>query len=126
MSIHRTAGRTSRTQYIMLNRVDSIPEEDEDAVNGGIHIVRNHFEEDEEDLIMQSIKHSPYDDDHWKNKSEADALGKYEDFHTIDWSRDRMRDRIRFRKVNKMKHTGTLLEKLKVLNLKVLIQCGKE
>jgi len=113
MSIHRTADRTSRTQYIMLNRVDSIPEEDEETVNGGIRIVRNHFEEDEEDLIMQSIKHSPYDDDHWKNKSEADALGKYEDFHTIDWSRDRMRDRIRFRKVHKMKHTGTLLEKLK-------------
>ena len=72
------------------------------------------FDNDDEDLILQSIKHSPYDDDLWSNKAEADALGKYDDFHTIDWSRDRMRDRIRFRKVKKMKYQGTLWEKIKV------------
>lgn len=70
--------------------------------------------DDDEDLILQSIKHSPYDEDLWLNKAEADALGKYDDFHTIDWSRDRMRDRIRFRKMKKMKYKGTLCEKIKV------------
>ena len=74
----------------------------------------NANDDDEEDLIMQSIKHSPYDDDLWLNEAEANALGKYDDFHTIDWSRDRMRDRIRFRKVKKMKYQGTLMERIKV------------
>lgn len=71
-------------------------------------------DEDEEDLILQSIKRSPYDDDLWLNEAEANALGQYDDFHTIDWSRDRMRDRIRFRKVKKMKYQGTLSERIRV------------
>ncbi|XP_057312951.1 H(+)/Cl(-) exchange transporter 4-like isoform X2 [Hydractinia symbiolongicarpus] len=110
----------SRVRYSrMLHRIESIPEEGISNHEDAIHIVSypacsSHEEDDEEDLIMQSIKHSPYDDEIWaKNKSEADALGKYDDFHTIDWSRDRMRDRIRFRKYKKMKYQGTLWEKIK-------------
>lgn len=88
--------------------------------NGSIRIQRSYpnetndsVDEDEENLILQSIKRSPYDDNLWLNEAEANALGKYDDFHTIDWSRDRMRDRIRFRKVKKKKYQGTLLERIK-------------
>lgn len=92
----------------------------EDLDNGQIRIQAysnqstNLDDEDEEDLILQSIKRSPYDDDLWLNEAEANALGKYDDFHTIDWSRDRMRDRIRFRKVKKMKYQGSLFERIRV------------
>ena len=94
--------------------------EEEDSDNGHIRIQAygnqntNVDDEDEEDLILQSIKRSPYDDDLWLNEAEANALGQYDDFHTIDWSRDRMRDRIRFRKVKKMKYQGTLSERIRV------------
>ena len=105
----------------MIQRIDSVPESTtEDEGEGSVRIVKHTLptdtEDDEEDLIMQNIKHSPYDDEIWLNNenSEANALGKYDDFHTIDWSRDRMRDRIRFRKVKKMKYQGTLIEKIKV------------
>ncbi|XP_047126233.1 H(+)/Cl(-) exchange transporter 5 isoform X1 [Hydra vulgaris] len=53
------------------------------------------------------------DIDLWKFKSEADDLGKYDDFHTIDWSRDRVRDRLRLRQVKKLKHNGNFVEKIK-------------
>ncbi|XP_065669027.1 H(+)/Cl(-) exchange transporter 5 isoform X2 [Hydra vulgaris] len=76
-----------------------------------IHITRHHAGTNDEDMILQS-KSNPYDD-LWQYKSEADDLNKYDDFHTIDWSRDRMRDRMRYRKVEKMKHEGTRTEKIK-------------
>eukprot|EP00111_Clytia_hemisphaerica_P017524 TCONS_00051881-protein len=112
--------------YIRLKRmsassdIEDLPSSHDDLSNGQIRIQSSHAnrpnleDEDEEDLIMQSIKRSPYDDDLWLNEAEANALGKYDDFHTIDWSRDRMRDRIRFRKVKKMKYQGTLMERIKV------------
>ena len=53
-------------------------------------------------------------DELWQYKSEADDLSKYDDFHTIDWSRDRIRDRIRFRQVKKLKHNGNFFEKIRV------------
>jgi len=111
--------------YIRLKRmsassdIEDLPSSHDDLSNGQIRIQSSHAnrpnleDEDEEDLIMQSIKRSPYDDDLWLNEAEANALGKYDDFHTIDWSRDRMRDRIRFRKVKKMKYQGTLMERIK-------------
>ena len=105
----------------MIQRLASVPEEGVNNIGDGrIRIVKHTLNKDgdddgdEEDLIMQNIKHSPYDDEIWSQNSEANALGKYDDFHTIDWSRDRMRDRIRFRQVKKMKYQGTLWEKIKV------------
>ncbi|XP_047126232.1 H(+)/Cl(-) exchange transporter 5 isoform X1 [Hydra vulgaris] len=52
-------------------------------------------------------------DDLCEYKAEADDLSKYDDFHTIDWSRDRMRDRMRLRKVSKLKNEGNTLNKVK-------------
>ena len=113
--------------YIQLKRMSTSSDVDElqdnfedDLDNGQIRIqpYRNQNtsvdDEDEEDLILQSIKKSPYDDDLWLNEAEANALGQYDDFHTIDWSRDRMRDRIRFRRVKKMKYQGTFSERIRV------------
>ena len=105
--------------YIRLESMSTsndIEDVQDNLDNGQIRIqaYTNFEEEDEEDLIMQSIKQSPYDDDLWLNEAEANALGQYDDFHTIDWSRDRMRDRIRFRKVKKMKYQGTLFERIRV------------
>ena len=115
---HITNETSNGYSYSMIKRIDSIPEEDEGASPIDIQIApdqsQSHGDDEDLDLILQSIKHSPYDDEIWMNKSEAEALGQYDDFHTIDWSRDRMRDRIRFRQFRKMKYQGTLLEKLKV------------
>mgnify|MGYP001796186406 CR=1 FL=1 len=49
------------------------------------------------------------------DEPEAEALAQYDDFHTIDWVRDRQRDRIRYRRMKKMKH-GTLWDKIKQAN----------
>ena len=115
---HITNETSNGYSYSMIKRIDSIHEEDEGASPIHIQIApdqsQSHGDDEDLDLILQSIKHSPYDDEIWMNKSEAEALGQYDDFHTIDWSRDRMRDRIRFRQFRKMKYQGTLLEKLKV------------
>ncbi len=92
------------------------------------------FEDDEKNLInsrhsvcsdeeeMQSpvaIRRKPvYDEDMWWKTSELEGLGQYDDFHTIDWCRDRIRDRMRFRQMKKMKLAGTWSQKLKVYNFK--------
>ena len=67
----------------------------------------------ERDGLIMENKSSMYDD-LWEYKSEADDLSKYDDFHTIDWSRDRTRDRMRFRNVKKLKSEGNTWDKLKV------------
>jgi chloride channel 3/4/5 len=46
---------------------------------------------------------------------EPDALAQYDDFHTIDWVRDRQRDRTRFRHMKRLKH-GTIWERIKQAN----------
>lgn len=46
---------------------------------------------------------------------EAAALATYDDFHTIDWVRDRQRDRVRFRRMKRLKQGG-LLDRLKQAN----------
>ena len=43
--------------------------------------------------------------------NETDTLVKYDDFDTIDWTRDRQQDRIRLRRMKKMTR-GTFLEKI--------------
>eukprot|EP00794_Sanderia_malayensis_P007396 gene7396-8216_t len=57
-----------------------------------------------------------YDEDMWWKTSELEGLGQYDDFHTIDWCRDRVRDGMRFRQMKKLKLTGTWLQKLKGFN----------
>ena len=78
---------------------------------------QSQFEDDEDELILRSVKirrkHGDNDEDSWWKESEAEGLGQYDDFHTIDWCRDRVRDRIRYRKVRRMKR-GTLWERIKV------------
>ena len=44
-------------------------------------------------------------------EQEVASLAKYDDFDTIDWTRDRQQDRVRLRRMKKMKR-GTCLEKL--------------
>ena len=46
---------------------------------------------------------------------EAAALAQYDDFHTIDWVRDRQRERKRFREMRRMKR-GSFWERLKQAN----------
>ncbi|EDO33333.1 predicted protein [Nematostella vectensis] len=46
---------------------------------------------------------------------EAAALAQYDDFHTIDWVRDRQRDRVRFRRMRRMKR-GSIWERIKQAN----------
>lgn len=118
-----------RARYSKMRNDEELPEDiDSSYGEARVRIIKSNNKEgdddDEEDLIMQNIKHSPYDDEIWFQTSEANALGKYDDFHTIDWSRDRMRDRIRFRKVKKMKYQGTLWEKIKV-GLCIFLICFK-
>ncbi|KAK3737007.1 hypothetical protein QZH41_018406 [Actinostola sp. cb2023] len=46
---------------------------------------------------------------------EPDDLAQYDDFHTIDWVRDRQRDRTRFRRMKRLRH-GTLWDRIKQAN----------
>ena len=44
-----------------------------------------------------------------------DDFAQYDDFHTIDWVRDRQRDRTRFRRMKRLKH-GNLWDRIKQAN----------
>lgn len=96
------------------------------AIGGSVD--QSLFEDDEQNLVNSrhttysdedtqspiQIRRKPvYDEDMWWKASEVEGLGQYDDFHTIDWCRDRTRDKMRYRKVKKMKLTGNWWEKLK-------------
>ncbi len=96
---------------------------------GAHSIDQSLFDDDEKELVSpsNSISHeeefgspvtfsrkSVYDEDMWWKTSELEGLGQYDDFHTIDWCRDRIRDGMRFRQMRKMKLAGTWTQKLKV------------
>ena len=49
------------------------------------------------------------------DEPEAAALAQYDDFHTIDWVRDRQRDRMRYRRMKKLK-LGSLWDRIKQAN----------
>ena len=111
------------------NSQDNDCSDDNSFAIGANSIDQGLFEDDEADLVsprhavfsdeeLQSpitIRRKPvYDEDMWWKTSELEGLGQYDDFHTIDWCRDRIRDRMRFRHIKKMKLGGTWLQKLKV------------
>lgn len=98
----------------------------------GVNPDQNNFNDDDENLVdsnhyadtfSDDELHSPvefrrkptYDTDFWWKASEIEGLGQYDDFHTIDWCKDRARDKMRYRKVRQMKMTGTWFEKLKAI-----------
>ena len=89
----------------------SLFEDDEQNLVNSRHTT---FSDDEDTQSPIQIRRKPvYDEDMWWKVSEVEGLGQYDDFHTIDWCRDRTRDKMRYRKVKKMKLTGTWFEKLK-------------
>ncbi|XP_065058528.1 H(+)/Cl(-) exchange transporter 4-like [Rhopilema esculentum] len=92
-------------------RIDqSIFEDDEDVLVSSDH---NDYIDEELQSPVHIRRKPAYDKDMWWKASEMEGLGQYDDFHTIDWCRDKARDKMRFRQMKKMKMTGSWLEKLK-------------
>ena len=131
--------RRSNNAYIEMDNMITSDESSETVQDGfvrsdsvsfaiGASVDQSLFEDDEENLVNSrhttysdedtqspiQIRRKPvYDEDMWWKVSEVEGLGQYDDFHTIDWCRDRTRDKMRYRKVKKMKLTGTWFEKFK-------------
>ena len=87
-------------------------DDDENLVPSNHH--NGKFSDEELQSPVQFRRQPIYDADFWWKASDIEGLGQYDDFHTIDWCRDRARDKMRYRKVRQMKMTGTWFEKLKV------------
>ena len=85
--------------------------DDENLVSSNHH--SEVFSDEELQSPVQFRRKPTYDADFWWKASEIEGLGQYDDFHTIDWCRDRARDKMRYRKVRQMKMTGTWIQKIK-------------
>lgn len=64
---------------------------------------------------LQSSRNGSSRNDIFLDEPEAAALAQYEDFNTIDWVRDRQRERKRFRDMRRMKR-GSLWQRIKQAN----------
>ena len=85
--------------------------DDENLVSSNHHTET--FSDEELQSPLEFRRKPVYDSDFWWKASEIEGLGQYDDFHTIDWCKDRARDKMRYRKVRQMKMTGTWTEKIK-------------
>jgi len=89
----------------------SFNHDDENLVRSNHHT--ENFSDDELQSPVTFRRKPAYDADFWWKASEIEGLGQYDDFHTIDWCKDRARDKMRYRRVRKMKMTGNWIEKFK-------------
>lgn len=85
---------------------------DEDTVS---HQDNHHIELHDEAPIVRGSNLRVVQDYNDTFMEEPDILSQYDDFHTIDWVRDRQRDRTRFRRMKRLKH-GTIWERIKQAN----------
>ena len=74
------------------------------------------FDDEESPIVEENnLRYSRSVNDVFLEEPEAVALAQYDDFHTIDWVRDRQRDLRRFRLMRKRKR-GNFWDRLKQAN----------
>ena len=103
-----------RDRFTSVTSEDSSQGEDERLRN-----VLGSYNNDEESLIIGSRRDdyfsSIFGNDLFLEEPEAVALATYDDFHTIDWVRDRQREQVRRRKMKRLKK-GSLFDRVKQAN----------
>lgn len=91
---------------------------DDSSQDERLRNVLGSYDNDEEAPIINGIRDDLsgiFTNDLFLEEPEAVALATYDDFHTIDWVRDRQRDQVRHRRMKRLKK-GSLWDRVKQAN----------
>jgi hypothetical protein len=101
-----SSGRSSRYQRVSYREYnDDGPSTSQFSVNADLDDFSD-YNYDDHEIEFEHINPDEADDDLF-----TDVNITYDDFDTIDWTRDRQQDRVRIRKMKKLKK-GTFLERI--------------
>lgn len=96
-------------------RISSDGSADEESMSNHMESLQIEFNDESPIVRGTNLNRVPQDFSDILMDGGPEDFAQYDDFHTIDWVRDRQRDRIRFRRMKRLKH-GSLWDRLRQIN----------